>query len=283
MSEGWFSEKIAPDGDVEDGCHPHEAEALKEYLRQKTTVNEAARAITQPIANADNPREDLPRLWAFIGDALLELPSEHTDSLIALLQAIENLPEPDFTTIEEKKRPGEKLWKGLPGFGHLWSDSYQSGSWRKNAKTTNGPEREALRSTHVRKAESEARLVAAGLAGIPIDWGYEVIADALESTNALLDFEVPAAAQWLILCGSAFRQGAQQNRKSWALKPHITSSSNAPSRYLWRAPSDEVMNLERWAFWEERLRELQAEEGSVGDAAKMAYEAIHKVNISSSS
>ena len=40
-----------------------------------------------------------------------------------------------------------------------------------------------------------ACLFKADIAGIPFDWGYEVIADAPESSNVLLDFEIPAAAE----------------------------------------------------------------------------------------
>lgn len=275
MSDNWVSYKLAPDGDVEDGCHPDEAQALKDYLRQKTTTAEAAQAITRPVITADNPREDLVRLWAFLMDALLELPREHTEPLMALLQAIEDLPKPEFTA-PESNQPSDKLWKGLPGFGHLWSDSYQSGNWRKTARAIEGPERDAIRGKHVRKAEIEARLVTVGLAGIPIDWGYEVVADALESRNAILDLEIPTATEWLVLCSKRFRHDAENNEKSWALKPHITNSANAPSRDLWRAPTDEVMNLERWSMWKERLRELQVEPGVVKDAAERALDAMHK-------
>ncbi|KAG6362700.1 hypothetical protein INS49_007793 [Diaporthe citri] len=277
MSDGWFSSKLAPDGAVEDGCHPKEAQAMKYYLRQKRTVAEAARAITHPVVTADNPGEDLPRLWGFLMDSLLDLPAEHTDSLLELLKAIENLPEPDFTAIDGSRRPCEKLWRGLPGFGNLWSDSYQSGSWRRTAAATNGPARRALRDTHVRKAEIEARLLTAGLGGIPIDWGYEVVADALESSNALLDFEVPAATRWLVICGQRFRQGAENGEESWALRPHVTTSSMTPSRDLWEASSDQVLSLGRWSSWEGRLRELQqGKRGVVQDAATTALDAMRK-------
>lgn len=279
MSNDWFSSKLAPDGAVEDGCHPEEAQALKYYLRQETTATEAARAITHPIVTADNPGEDLARLWGFLMDSLLELPAEHTESLLELLQAIESLPQPDFTAIDESRRPCERLWRGLPGFGNLWSDSYQSGGWRRTAAATSGPARGALLDTHVRKAEIEARLVTAGLGGISIDWGYEVVADALESGNALLDFEVPAAARWLVICGQRFRQGAENGEESWALKPHITMSSVTPSRDLWEAPSDQVLSLGRWSSWEGRLRELKGKQGVVRDAATTALgvmrEAVH--------
>jgi len=276
MSDDWFSSKLAPDGDVEDGCHPQEAQAMKDYLHQKTTAVEAARAITCPVATADNPREDLARLWGFLMDSLLELPAEHIESVLELLKAIENVEEPDFTAVDESKRTSEKLWRGLPGFGHLWADTYQSGSWRRAAAAAAGPERDALRDTHVRKAEVEARLVAAGVGGIPIDWGYEVVADALESSNALLDFEVPAAAKWLVFCGERFRQGAKDGEESWALKSHLTASSTAPSRDLWKASSNQALSLDRWSSWEGRLRELQGKQGVVGDSATTALGAMSK-------
>ncbi|CAI0654118.1 unnamed protein product [Colletotrichum noveboracense] len=278
MSDNWFSSKLAPDGDIEDGCHPQEAQAMKDYLHQKTNAAEAARAITNPVATAENPGEDLVRQWGFLMDSLVELPAQHVEALVELLKAIENLPEPDFTSLDESKRPSEKLWKGLPGFGNLWADSYQSGSWRKAATAAKGPERDVLRDAHVRKAEIEARLVAAGIGAIPIDWGYEVVADALESSNALLDFEVPAAAKWLAICGQQFRKGAGGGDESWALKPHDTASTTTPSRDLSKASWDQKLSLERWSWWEGRLRELHGENGVVKDAATTALGAMSKTS-----
>jgi hypothetical protein len=49
MSDAWFNEKIAPDGDTEDGCHPDEAQALKYYYHNWTTTTEASQAITRTI------------------------------------------------------------------------------------------------------------------------------------------------------------------------------------------------------------------------------------------
>lgn len=282
MSDDWFSSKLAPDGDIEDGCHTQEAQAMKDYLHQKTTAADAARAIVHPILTADNPGEDLVRLWAFLMDSLVELPADHVESLVELLKAIENLSEPDFTALDERKRPSEKLWKGLPGFGNLWADSYQSGSWRKAATAAKGPERDVLRDAHVRKAEIEARLVAAGIGAIPIDWGYEVVADALESSNALLDFEVPAAAKWLVVCGQRFRKGAEDGEESWALKPHVTASPTTPSRDLSKASWDQALSLERWSWWEGRLRELQGEQRVVQDAAATAIDFMSKVSLTQS-
>ncbi|KAI0885809.1 uncharacterized protein GGS22DRAFT_162058 [Annulohypoxylon maeteangense] len=205
MLDAWFSNKLAPDGDVKDGCHPDEAEALKKYLRHEITAEEAAHAISRPIENSSNPGEDLPRLWDLLIDALLELPLDNTKRLITLIQTIENLPEPDMTAVEEGKRPAHgKLWRGLPGFGHLYADIHQSTDWREEALEAEATERRRLREYHIRKAKIEAQLVAEGLAGIPIDWGYETVTDALERKDALLDVEIPAAAEWLSIAGARF-------------------------------------------------------------------------------
>ncbi|KAH6887508.1 hypothetical protein B0T10DRAFT_574552 [Thelonectria olida] len=246
MSDAWFSEKLAPDGDTTDGCHPDEAQALKKYLCQEISAGEAAHAITRPILNSKTPYDDLPRLWGFLMDALIELPSD-TSRVLGLLQAIEDLPEPDMSVIEESQRP-DKLWRGLPGFGHLWADLYQSGDWRAEAAKANTQERKRLREYHVRKAEIEARLVASNLASIPIDWGYETVADALEKSDALLDFQIPAAAEWFRHAGDRFRMGAAKGEESWALKR---------KRDLWEGGS--AMTLERWSFWEKRLGDIQSE------------------------
>lgn len=213
MCDAWFAEKLAPDGDVEDGCHPQEAQAMKKYLRQEMTAQEAASAITQPVVNAEDPSEDLRRLWGFLIDALIELPC--TDLLIKLLQAIEDLPEPDMTAVAESKLPTHgKLWRGLPGFGHQYADLCQSGDWRGLFIKADAAERKRLQSYHIKKAGIEARLVVAGLAGIPIDWGYETVADALERSDALLDCEIPAAAEWLNIAGQRFRAGAAEGEQS---------------------------------------------------------------------
>jgi hypothetical protein len=43
--------------------------------------------------------------------------------------------------------------------------------------------------------------------GIPIGWGHQVVLDALEGEDVLLDFEVPDAAEWLEICGEGFGNG----------------------------------------------------------------------------
>jgi hypothetical protein len=52
MSDEWFTEKLAPDGVLEDGCHPDEANVLKAYIHKYTALLEAAQAITPPTLDS---------------------------------------------------------------------------------------------------------------------------------------------------------------------------------------------------------------------------------------
>ncbi|KAI2605318.1 uncharacterized protein GGS25DRAFT_534242 [Hypoxylon fragiforme] len=247
MSDAWFAEKLAPDGDIEDGVHPSSAEALKQYLRGGASAPAAARAITRPVSRSRTPNDELARLWGFLVDALVELPAENVAPLVALLQAIEDLPEPAH---------GRLCWRGLPGFGHSYADTHQRSGWRAHARRAVGAAaRGELRGYHARKAEVEARLVVAGLAGLDISWGYETVGDALERSDAVLDVEVPAAARWFDIAGPRIREGVGRGEESWALRRR--------GRDLWRG--GEELGGERYAFWRRRLEEVQGREGEQED------------------
>ena len=58
--------------------------------------------------------------------------------------------------------------------------------------------RQKARALFIRRANIEARLAVANLGGIPLDWGYNAIADALErddSIFSIMDFEIPIARE----------------------------------------------------------------------------------------
>ncbi|EON99875.1 hypothetical protein UCRPA7_4598 [Phaeoacremonium minimum UCRPA7] len=268
MSDAWFAEKLAPDGDTIDGCHPQQAQALKQYLREEMSAQSAARAITQPVLEAENPVESLQSFWGFLVDALIELPSRHTGGLVTLLQAVQDLPEPDTTAPGCEKLRRKKLWRELPGFGHQYADAHQWQDCRKlyttAAAATDNLEQKRLQDYNTKKAKVEAHLVEAGL--LPIDWGYETVADALEASSAVLDLEVPAAAEWLVILGPRFRAGAAKGEQSWAL---------ARQRDLWKGGGGS-MTRERYSFWAERLGSLslQACEAATLRAAAAAREAM---------
>lgn len=257
MTDAWYTSKIAPNGDTNDnegGCDPEEAQALKIYLRHKTTPTEAAKAMTRPISTTADPQDELHHLWGLIQDAFLELPQENIAHLITLMQAIEHLPNPAAIP-NDSGHPDDRFWKESPGFGNLWADMSPTYCWRGTVHGSIGGRRDELRADHVRRAQVEAKLVDAGLAGITLHWGYEVVADALESSNAIFEFEVPAAVEWLVVCGQRFREGAKRGEQSWGLK----KGDREPSRDLWKVDDDVVMTMERWMFWKERLRGFQVD------------------------
>ena len=277
MSDAWFKEQITPDGLAEDGCHPDEAQALQAYLNNKSTPQESALAITQPILSSEDPNADLHRLWNLLQDALVELSETHIPPLIILLQAIQDLPDPKLASkpTESAPRKVDFTWKGLPNFGHLWADVHKQDNWRNNLLRTLGSsstssdrleKRQELRAAHVRKANIEARLAAASVGSIPLDWGYDAIADALELDTAVLDFEIPAARQWIEVVGKELYQGAKEGRESWAL-----------SRKRDMGREDGKMSLSRWEFWEERMRECQDSSEAVGSAGDWAGEEMRKL------
>ena len=267
MSDAWFAEKIAPDSDKDDGCHRQEAEVLKSYLRGTIpTASEAARAITLPIESETNPIADVPRLWALLIDALTDLPASQQET-IHLLQAIKDLPPPSQAS---KSGPShsqtQALWRELIGFGHLWADLHHTGQWRRLIKTCGPAERDAFRKDIQNNAAIEAQLVVAQLGAIPLSWGYECICDALEKSDATLDMEVAAAAEWLRVAGKRIYGEIGERETNYAL---------ASSRDLWKG--GEKMSEERWKFWKERLRSV-AKKGELGqgtrDAAKEAIETM---------
>ena len=257
MSEDWFKNQIDSDWAEDGGCHPDEAQALQSYINSRTTPQEAAHAITQPILSSPYPTKNLNRLWNLLQDALIELPATYTLPLINLLQAIQDLPDPDLTSRPtEAAHPARGFtWKGLPSFGHLWADVHKRDNWRNELSTTllslsltpneSLQKRQQLRATHIKKANVEAHLAVANVGSIPLDWGYDTVADALELKTAVLDFELPAAREWLEVAREELYRGAEEGRKSWALRKRDEGRE------------DGRISMSRWKFWEEKIKEYE--------------------------
>ncbi|KAL8889965.1 MAG: hypothetical protein Q9215_002834 [Flavoplaca cf. flavocitrina] len=246
MSEARFKEQIASDGVEEDGCHPDEAKALGDYYHQKTESTATLKAITEPI-----------------------FPEPQVPSLIQLLDAIQNLPNPDVNGKSTPETPVDGfLWRGLPD---MWADEHKRDDWRRTLAAENPESRAKMRSAHVRKAEIEARLVVAEeVGGIPLHWGYDCIADALEHRDAIPDFEVPAAARWITVAGDRLYAGAVNGIESWALE-----------RRRALGKEDAVMTVDRWLFWEERLEVLREQTEEVAGAAETAVRALKRIRLGS--
>lgn len=272
MSDAWFIEKTAPYGAAEDPCypnedglyqdedgsHPDETQALKDFCHEKTNAKQAAQAITRPIENSKDPHANLHRLWGLLIDALAELPAAQVPALIELLDAIQQLPEPHLAADQKKPAYGA-LWRELSNFGHMWADEHKQYHRLEKLPAGDPANRADLRAKHARNAEVEAQMVMANIGRIPIDWGYECIADALERRNAVLDLEVPAAARWIAIAGKRLYAGA-------------VNSEEIPDLERRRdfGKQEKKMSLERWLFWEKRMEELFQQSEATRNAANAA-------------
>lgn len=260
MSDEWFKCKIAPADAPEDGCRPDEAKALQNYYHKQVSAEEAAQALTRPVESLENSYDNLYRLWGLLIDALMELPEREISNLVQLLDAIQRLPKPNLTEKQTGSAPSEgSLWRGLPRFGHMWADEHKQDHWRDTLSIKDPAKRAEQRAKHIRKARVEARLTVANIGGIPLDWGYDCIADALERRNAVLDFEIPAAAEWIAVAGNRLYAGAVDGRESWALERRRDFQTE-----------DAKMSTERWSFWMKRMKELCEQSKIEEDAARAA-------------
>ena len=97
--------------------------------------------------------------------------------------------------------------------------------------------RQELRAAHIRKANIEARLAAAHVRSIPLDWGYVAIANALELDTVVLDFEIPATREWIEFMGKELYQGQVGKGKLGFEQEEVVKCE------------DEKRSLSRWEFW----------------------------------
>ena len=92
----WFADAISPGDDPDDGCHQQEAEAREDYHRGTTTLQEAAYAITRPVATSASVELNLERnrLWNLLINVLEEWPQFESSPIFDFLEEIEELSEP---------------------------------------------------------------------------------------------------------------------------------------------------------------------------------------------
>lgn len=243
MTSAWYNEKIAPDGNVEDGCHPDEARALEEFLSGRLNTKDAAYHITRPVARSNRPYDSVQSLWALLRDALLELPRPMLElplpsmsKVIGLLQAIQEMPETEANT------KVADMWPHLNFFGSEWSDEMRKEEWRSHLHDWQIFHSDSWSLQHIRTAHVEALMVTHDIGRIPLIWGIQDICDALESSKAVLEIELPAMVEWFAIAGG-------QIYKSALLRETIRPT---PLEHdLWKG--DDVLSLQRWLFWQERV------------------------------
>lgn len=89
-----------------------EQQALLDFLNQRTTPEEAAKAYTRLVSNAKY--QDPDALWFLLWQAAQDRPETH-ERLVELLKAISRLP-PITQEGKVDQRSGSDYWKGLPEF-----------------------------------------------------------------------------------------------------------------------------------------------------------------------
>lgn len=273
LNDAWFDKQIFSGPDVADGCHPDEAKALKDYYHKKMTAKEAAHAIIQPVKNSENILHRLEGLWGLFIDALLEMPSEQLPALLELLAAIQQCPEPDRPGWSDISSNDGLVWRHLYHFHFDWGDHARNDEYLENLADCDPADRAQKRAWHIRKAEVEARLAAADIGHITWLGGFICVSDTLESSEAVLDFEVPAAAKWILFVGERLFKAAVDGEES-VLRPRRHDLG-------WES---KVIDLERWSFWENRMKEMTTHDSPiVRDAAKAAVERMKALRSSYSS
>lgn len=75
MTSAWYAVKLAPGGNLEDGCRPDEAATLKQYLGGRLEAGEAAQRITRLTAAA------LPLVESFWEARLIEVLAKESEGI----------------------------------------------------------------------------------------------------------------------------------------------------------------------------------------------------------
>jgi hypothetical protein len=270
MSSAWYDEAIAPDGNLEDGCRPEEAQALRLYLDNKIEVQEAARLITMPIECSQDPGADLPNLWGVLQDALIELPNVQP-KVVHLLQSMRELPTFDLGSLGKDrsgplKNPSSSLGYDLPSFANQWYDTnwwYYQNQWRDNPNLF---ESTIKVDQIVNLARSEALLAQTDILGERVQYeGLSRLCDTLEDSKAVLEVELYAVREWLLNAYDLLHTLSQTPRVHYLLysnsdiKDKIAKKDMHPAvekrRNLWSGPGGTSPG--RWNFWKERLQDIQ--------------------------
>ncbi|KAI4739650.1 hypothetical protein E4T50_09902 [Aureobasidium sp. EXF-12298] len=270
MSQAWYDNAIAPDGDPEDGCRPGEAQALRLYLDDKINVVEATRLMTEPTESSEDPGDDLPNFWGLLQDALIELPNSQ-QKVVRLISKIRDLPNFDLDS-HDKKRSGpledrsSSLWHDLPSFANQWYDGnwwYYQNEWRQKPQLYSSPDK-IVEITNL--ARAEALFAHTDILDDRVKYeGLSRLCDTLEDSKAVIEIEIHATPHMhnRLLSNSDIRD---------KIAKHEMHVSVKDERDLWQGSGGS--SLERWNFWKQRLRELQDDNDLDGDTKKVVREAL---------
>ncbi|KAH0024346.1 hypothetical protein KCU78_g5105, partial [Aureobasidium melanogenum] len=287
MSQAWYDNAIAPDGDPEDGCRPEEAHALRLYLDDKINVVEATRLMTEPTESSEDPGADLPNLWGLLQDALIELPNSQ-QKVVRLLSNIQDLPNFDLD-FHGKKRSGplevhsRSLWHDLPSFANQWYDGnwwYYQNEWRDKPDLYSSQEKI---NQIVNIARAEALFAHTEILGERVRYeGLSRLCDTLEDSKAVIEIEIHAVREWLLHARDLLYDMSQTPHMHNRLlsnsdirnkiAKHEMHVSVKDERDLWQGSGGS--SLERWDFWKQRLQDLQDDNDQDEETKRVVRETL---------
>lgn len=175
INEQWFALKLSSNGNNPyEACYREEVAALQAFYNRKTSLEQAAAAITQPISKS--PIQDLGdysddavalgQLWNLLKDALVEWPSSRTADVVALLSAITKVTDSIHRgQLLDDTDENPRSWAQLPWFHMVWSDAFWRTPGQIVRQATDATARQHEREVYIKQQDVEARLVAARIFG----------------------------------------------------------------------------------------------------------------------
>lgn len=244
--------------------------------------------MTEPTESSEDPGGDLPNLWGFLQDALIELPDcQH--KVIDLLLNIRELPNFDLNTRGKKrsgplKSPSSSLWYDLPSYANLWYDGnwwYYQNEWREAPHLYNSPDK-IFQIANLARAEALFAHTDILDDGVKYE-GLSRLCDTLEDSRAVIEIEIHAVREWLVYARDILYDISKIPRKHNRLlsNPDIREKiakkemhvCMRDKRNLWQGPGGP--SLERWNFWKQRLQELQKDEDLDQETRRVAEQALN--------
>lgn len=185
--------------DAGDGCHAEEAKVLLDYLDDRLTAQEAARAITAPILREAHPPAALYRLTGLLSEALVEL-SDDRDVLLDLVVALHSLPSSVGINLQQSYE-----------FAHMWSDLYRlhfhgEAGWERKEMPLSDSRKAEISQEIEGAATVEAKLYVRDHDIFPAEWGYETLS-LVSWKRPGLEVYMSAIHVWLVIGGEKLKQG----------------------------------------------------------------------------
>lgn len=265
VSDPWF-EEIA-DSNGEEYPTTRETACLQLFLTDQTTAEVAAKDI-MTIDEDEKPVDDKPNRLAWL---LVQAATHYQiqqPQLIELVNAIRALSDNDLNLTEAQRErfPRWRTWKDLGAFELLLDDtrrSYWAYRYTLDEEFDGSPD-DCYRRWESIQSFYAHRFIINNANGVPLN-GIAQIATALENEEAQLDdsmvnAEVPAAAQWLLIAGKAIF--------GCTVDSHELDSHDSQSE------SKSGISRDRWNTWKKRLESLHSQEFLNARTRSLAKQAL---------